>query len=75
MNPDVERGGHFRPAHCAARSRVAVVVPYRDRKEHLPVLLKYLHPLLQRQQLEYRIFVVEQVSPVILVQIPVNFVN
>lgn len=53
-------GGHFRPAGCLARHRVAVVVPYRDRAAHLALLLANLHPLLQRQQLDYRILVVEQ---------------
>ncbi|XP_026744790.1 beta-1,4-galactosyltransferase 4-like isoform X3 [Trichoplusia ni] len=59
-NPHVKTGGYYNPAHCRARYRVAVVVPYRDRKEHLAVLLRYIHPLLQKQLLEYRIFVVEQ---------------
>ena len=32
----------------------------RDRKEHLQLFLRHMHPVLQRQQLDYRIFVVEQ---------------
>ncbi|XP_059352980.1 beta-1,4-N-acetylgalactosaminyltransferase bre-4-like [Daphnia carinata] len=36
------------------------MVPYRDRKDHLTVYLRYLHPFLQRQQLNYVIIVVEQ---------------
>ena len=35
---------------------------FRDRKEHLHALLHHLHPLLQRQQLDYQIFVIEQAS-------------
>ena len=54
-------GGVGRPHDCIARHRVAVVVPYRDRREHLNILLSHLHPMLQRQQLDYRIYVVEQV--------------
>ena len=34
----------------------------RDRMEHLLVLLSHLHPMLQRQQLDYHVYVVEQVS-------------
>ncbi|KAK2186027.1 hypothetical protein NP493_216g03032 [Ridgeia piscesae] len=41
---------------------VAVIIPYRDREDHLILLLSQLHPVLQRQQLDYRIFVVEQVN-------------
>ena len=59
--PDVQPGGTWRPRDCAARHRVLIVIPYRDRKQHLLTLLYYLHPLLQRQQLDYRIVVAEQV--------------
>ncbi|XP_046668811.1 beta-1,4-N-acetylgalactosaminyltransferase bre-4-like [Homalodisca vitripennis] len=53
-------GGSWRPPDCTPRHTVAVVIPYRDRWEQLLTLLYYLHPLLQRQQLQYRVFVVEQ---------------
>lgn len=55
-------GGRFKPSDCRARDRVAVVIPFRDRKQHLPVLLKNLHPFLMRQQIDYGIFIVEQSS-------------
>ena len=61
LNPGLEPGGHYHPAHCRARHRVAVVVPYRDRQQHLQVLLHNLHPMLMRQQLDYFILVVELV--------------
>lgn len=58
----IQKGGRFKPSECRARDRVAVVVPFRDRKQHLPVLLKNLHPFLMRQQIDYGIFLVEQSS-------------
>ena len=61
QNPSLTPGGVGRPRDCTARHRVAVVVPYRDRRQHLNILLAHLHPMLQRQQLDYRIYVVEQV--------------
>ena len=61
QNPALLPGGVGRPRHCIARHRVAVIVPYRDRQHHLNILLSHLHPMLQRQQLDYRIYVVEQV--------------
>ena len=61
LNPGLEPGGHYHPAHCRARHRVAVVVPYRDRQQHLRILLHNLHPMLMRQQLDYFILVVELV--------------
>ena len=62
LNPGLELGGHYHPAECRARHRVAVLVPYRDRQQHLRVLLHNLHPFLMRQQLDYFILVIELVS-------------
>lgn len=42
--------------------KIAIIIPYRDREDHLITLLSYLHPILQRQQLDYRIYVTEQVK-------------
>lgn len=53
-------GGWYRPSECVPRDRVAIVIPYRDRATHLPVLLANLHPMLMRQQIEYGIFLIEQ---------------
>jgi hypothetical protein len=58
----VESGGMYEPEECQSKHKVAIVVPYRNRSEHLPVFLRYLHPFLQRQQLSYSIIVVEQSS-------------
>ena len=55
-------GGHFKPSHCEARAAVAVIIPYRDREEHLKTFLDYIHPFLQKQVIEYVIYVVELVS-------------
>ncbi|KYO34926.1 beta-1,4-galactosyltransferase 3-like [Alligator mississippiensis] len=56
----VEPGGRWRPPSCLARSRTAVLVPHRGREPHLRLLLQHLHPLLQRQQLRYGLYVVHQ---------------
>ncbi|XP_074603253.1 beta-1,4-N-acetylgalactosaminyltransferase bre-4-like [Brevipalpus obovatus] len=53
-------GGIWEPYHCRARHKVAIIVPYRDRRDHLHALLHHLHPILQRQLVSYRIYVVEQ---------------
>ncbi|KAK3596732.1 hypothetical protein CHS0354_036356 [Potamilus streckersoni] len=55
-------GGRFKP-DCIARERTAIIIPYRDRAEHLDILTRHLHNILQRQQLEYRIFVIEIALP------------
>lgn len=60
LRPFLLPGGWYRPVECNAKDRVAIIIPYRDREEHLPVLLKNLHPMLMRQQVNYGIFVVEE---------------
>ena len=67
-NPGLDIGGHFRPKDCVPRHRIAVIVPYRDRESHLRVLLRNLHPILMRQQLDYFILVVEMVSVFFVIQ-------
>jgi len=58
---DIQNGGYFRPSDCSPRHHVTIIVPFRDREEHLNIWLNHMHPFLQRQLLEYRIFVVEEV--------------
>ena len=60
---DVEPGGMWEPSTCVPRHHVAIIIPYRERWNHLRILLHFLIPVLQRQLIKFRIFVVEQVSP------------
>jgi len=62
-HPELLPGGHWAPTSCVPRQRIAIIVPFRDRESHLKVFLRILHPFLQRQLLDYTIFVVEQVLP------------
>ncbi|XP_051464464.1 beta-1,4-galactosyltransferase 4 isoform X2 [Apus apus] len=45
---------------CSALQRVAILIPHRNREKHLLYLLEHLHPFLQRQQLDYGIYVIHQ---------------
>lgn len=58
--PHILPGGRYKPKDCTARHRVAILVPYRDREEHLRVFLYNMHQMLPRQQIDYTIFVIEQ---------------
>ena len=60
--PELEPGGRYKPVDCLARHKVAIVIPYRDREEHLRTFLYNIHPVLERQQLDYGIYIVEEVS-------------
>mgnify|MGYP002717197716 FL=1 len=61
MFPQVEIGGRFRPKQCHSNSRVAIIVPYRDREFHLRTFLLNIHPMLMRQNIDYGVYIVEQV--------------
>ncbi len=58
---NLEPGGFFKPSNCIQREKLAIIIPYRDRPKDLAILLKYLHPFLQRQNRYYRVILVEQV--------------
>lgn len=53
-------GGTFSPATCLATTRLAVLVPYRDRAAHLATFLRTMHPFLQAQAIHYTILVLNQ---------------
>lgn len=60
IKSNVKTGGRYKPSECQSQNKVAIVVPLRNRTDHLIVFLRYMHPFLQRQQLNYIIIVVEQ---------------
>lgn len=64
MNNDIQAGGVWEPSDCNSRYHVALIIPYRNRSQHLQQFLTYMHPFLVRQQLKYRIVVVEQAEGV-----------
>ena len=57
----VSKGGRWFPSWCVPRHRIAIIIPFADRQEHLKIFLKLMHPFLQNQLVDYTIFVVEQV--------------
>ncbi|KAM6924242.1 beta-1,4-galactosyltransferase 1 [Xenentodon cancila] len=59
-NPNIRTGGRYKPSNCVALQKVALVIPFRKRDEHLKYWLYYLHPILQRQQLDYGVYVINQ---------------
>lgn len=56
--------GQYQPETCRAQQKVAILIPHRNREKHLLYLLDHLHPFLQRQQLDYAIYVIHQAGDV-----------
>ena len=54
-------GGRWIPLWCVPRQRIAVIVPFRARDQHLTSFVNHLHPFLRSQLLDFVIIVVEQV--------------
>ena len=56
----VSPGGEYSPGDCTSPDHVAIIVPYRDRGEQLPVFLGHIHPFLIMQNIHYKIYIVNQ---------------
>ncbi|XP_028816484.1 beta-1,4-galactosyltransferase 1 [Denticeps clupeoides] len=59
-NPQLKPGGRYQPPDCIALQKVAIIIPFRNRDEHLKFWLYYLHPILRRQQLDYGVYIINQ---------------
>ncbi|CAI9737032.1 beta-1,4-N-acetylgalactosaminyltransferase bre-4-like [Octopus vulgaris] len=59
IHSNVLLGGHYKP-NCLTKESVAIIIPYRDRQFHLKVFLNNMHSILQRQLIEYGIYIIEQ---------------
>ncbi|KAJ8037294.1 Beta-1,4-galactosyltransferase 5 [Holothuria leucospilota] len=55
-------GGHWIPAGCTPRWKVAIIIPFRNRFTQLPIFLRHLVPFLKKQYLEFGIFFAEQAN-------------
>ncbi|XP_012687594.1 beta-1,4-galactosyltransferase 5 [Clupea harengus] len=60
--PSLGMGGHWKPHDCIPHWKVAILVPFRNRHEHLPILFRHLIPILQRQRLQFAFYVIEQMG-------------
>ena len=53
--------GRYTPLDCTAIQKVAIIVPYRDREKQLRIFMNNVIPRIYRQQLEFGIYIIEQV--------------
>lgn len=57
---DKNSGGHWKPSECKSRYKVAIIVPYRDRKPQLNAFLNHMHQFLPKQLVDYSIYIIEE---------------
>ena len=62
LHKDIIPGGYFRTQSCLPLATVAVIVPFRDRQSHLISMLFHLIPKLKRQNIDFNIYIIEQVK-------------
>uniref|UniRef100_UPI0037E7FA74 beta-1,4-galactosyltransferase 2-like n=1 Tax=Semicossyphus pulcher TaxID=241346 RepID=UPI0037E7FA74 len=60
ISPALQEGGRYKPPECVAQQKVAIIIPFRNRHEHLKHWLYYLHPILMRQQVDYGVYIINQ---------------
>ena len=53
-------GGSFSPTGCLPTTRVAILLPFRDREAHLATFLRKMHPFLQTQGIQFTLVVLNQ---------------
>lgn len=57
----ITNGGKYVNKNCKTDQNVAIIIPFRNRSEHLQIFLNYIHPYLVLQNaINYQIFVIEQ---------------
>lgn len=56
----LDEGGWWSPSDCCPQHHVSVVIPFRDRDHHLPILLRQLVPIMRRRKYHFRVFVMDQ---------------
>lgn len=55
----IELGGKWSPNDCEPEFRIAIIIPYRDRLDHLKLFLKNMHPFLIKRKTSYGIYLIE----------------
>ena len=56
---NIRLGGEYLPK---PKNKVAIIVPYRNRPDHLKIFLRHIHPFLIKQNIHYSIYVVEPIQ-------------
>lgn len=56
----VSMGGEWMPKDCIPQHHTAIIVCYRNRTEQLQSFLYNMHTFLQKQNIHYKIYVIEQ---------------
>lgn len=60
LSRNVYLGGQYTPSTCKPRHKVAIIIPLRGREAHLKTMLAHMHPIWQRQEIEYKVFAITQ---------------
>ena len=56
--PKINENGN--KIHCHAKSKIAIIIPYRNRINNLKISIPYLIKILKKQNISFKIFIIEQ---------------
>jgi NADH:ubiquinone oxidoreductase subunit len=59
---NLEHGGKYMPTKESTTTKVAIIVPYKNRLRNLKTFIRYMHRFLSKQNMEYGIYLVEPVD-------------
>ncbi|XP_038147510.1 beta-1,4-galactosyltransferase 1-like [Cyprinodon tularosa] len=60
VGSSLRQGGRYKPPNYISKQKVAIIIPFRNRYEHLNHWLYYVHPILMHQQLDYGVYIINQ---------------
>lgn len=60
----IEYGGKWSPKNCVPQTQIAILIPYRNRYEHLIHFLHNMYPTLVRQEISFGIYLIEPVPEI-----------
>lgn len=56
----IKHGGHYKVIGCDSKQKIAIIIPFRNREQHLEQFSLYIHRFLPDQLVDYSLYVIEQ---------------
>jgi hypothetical protein len=64
IHQNIHNGGKWKPTNCVPSHHTAILIPFRNREDHLLQFLINMHPILSRQKISYSIYLIEPIADI-----------